>query len=379
MLKLELTDGLNKITAMEHKPISVISTKLVPGCKILILGPIKVVNRVLFLTPPNIKLLGGELDSLLITNAYENTLLRLLNMPTKTNPITNYTEAAVIESRPGTQLGNTNNNNRSSRPANFAKPTEHDPFGDAMDEDLLDMAMAQVEQKEMHSQPPPPPSANSAPHQSTVVQELLPQFNDFIDSSMLLNDDFDMDAIQAAMQQEEELHPEVAEIFTPGYLFKFDNCYLATIEQIQSKEIEVLLGKTMIVKAKFLAVVEKLRFVGGSASQEATMSILVQDSWSNGKLRVQIASSVMDTLLIYDTKELKEMFKNIQKQPQVRDEIQVALDDLKTKVQTLDSFIRVNYTLDDGFILSEIIKPDPALNAKFASKIKEERLTVVKR
>lgn len=38
MLKLELTDGHDTVIAMEHCPISCLSTKLYPGTKILIKG-----------------------------------------------------------------------------------------------------------------------------------------------------------------------------------------------------------------------------------------------------------------------------------------------------------------------------------------------------
>lgn len=378
MIKLELTDGSRTVVAMEHQPISSLSTKLVPGCKILLKGPMKVINRVLFLSPQNFKLLGGELDSLLVTNAYENILLRKLNKPTTATPTVDYIEPSVVE-----------NNNRfnssaaqlnKSRPANFTAPSEVidlDPFDDGMDEDFLGMAMAKVEEKERNSQSSSSGAGGSSLHSSAPqerMRELLPDLDDFIDTSMLLNDDdpFDVDAIQMAMEAKKD-----DEIFSSGYEFQFDSAYLSTIDQIQEKDIELLSGKQMIVKVKFDAVVEKLRFIG-DAGNEATMSIIVNDSWSRGKLRVQIASSVIDSMLIYDTKELREMFKNIQRQPQVRDEIQVALDDLKGKIQNLNGFIQVTYTMADGFVLLNILGPSAELNGKFAGKIKKERLVVIK-
>lgn len=90
MIKLELTDGVTQISAMEYQPIKVLNTKLAPGSKILISGPVRCINRVLLLESKNVKLLGGEVDTLLICKAYENVLLRILNKPLNPNPITNY-------------------------------------------------------------------------------------------------------------------------------------------------------------------------------------------------------------------------------------------------------------------------------------------------
>lgn len=94
-LKLELTDGSKTVHAMEYKPIPCLSTKLAPGTKILLIGPIKVVNKILFLEPKNVQVLGGEVDTLLILNAYENVLLKLLNKPTTAKPKLDYKEDAV--------------------------------------------------------------------------------------------------------------------------------------------------------------------------------------------------------------------------------------------------------------------------------------------
>lgn len=48
------------------------------------------INHILFLEPKNIKIIGGEVESLLISNAYENILLRTLNQPLNPKPVTNY-------------------------------------------------------------------------------------------------------------------------------------------------------------------------------------------------------------------------------------------------------------------------------------------------
>uniref|UniRef100_A0A182SPK9 RecQ-mediated genome instability protein 1 n=1 Tax=Anopheles maculatus TaxID=74869 RepID=A0A182SPK9_9DIPT len=99
MLKLELTDGKQTVLAMEHSAISCLNTKLTPGVKLLLTGPMRCVNKVIFLEPRNVRVLGGEVDVLLITNAYENVLLRVLNKPANPNPKLDYEEAEVLEAR----------------------------------------------------------------------------------------------------------------------------------------------------------------------------------------------------------------------------------------------------------------------------------------
>uniref|UniRef100_A0A182QBE2 RecQ-mediated genome instability protein 1 n=1 Tax=Anopheles farauti TaxID=69004 RepID=A0A182QBE2_9DIPT len=101
MLKLHLTDGKQTIVALEHSSIKSLTTKLAPGTKLLLSGPIRCINKVLLLQPQNVRVLGGEVDVLLIMNAYENVLLRLLNKPANPNPKLDYEEAPVSEGASG--------------------------------------------------------------------------------------------------------------------------------------------------------------------------------------------------------------------------------------------------------------------------------------
>lgn len=91
VLKLELTDGHRTVYGMEYTPIACLHTKLPPGTKLLLSGPMRCVNHILFLESKNVKLLGGEVVSLLIENALENVLLRELKQPLNPKPKTDYT------------------------------------------------------------------------------------------------------------------------------------------------------------------------------------------------------------------------------------------------------------------------------------------------
>lgn len=85
VLNLYLCDGLQEIKGMEYKPIRKLNTKLTPGVKVLIEGPVDCRNGVLFLEEQNIQVLGGEIEDLLIKNAYENVLARLLKLDENPN------------------------------------------------------------------------------------------------------------------------------------------------------------------------------------------------------------------------------------------------------------------------------------------------------
>lgn len=51
---------------------------LLPGYKVMIMGPVKCRRGVLLLEEGKLKGIGGEVDSLLIPNALENVLARAL-------------------------------------------------------------------------------------------------------------------------------------------------------------------------------------------------------------------------------------------------------------------------------------------------------------
>lgn len=90
MFKLELTDGFGTVAALEYTPIPVLTAKLVPGTKLIIIGPVRCVNHILFLEAKNMRILGGETTNLAIENAYENVLRKKLNQPINPNPKTDY-------------------------------------------------------------------------------------------------------------------------------------------------------------------------------------------------------------------------------------------------------------------------------------------------
>ncbi|XP_053688370.1 recQ-mediated genome instability protein 1-like [Sabethes cyaneus] len=131
MLKLELTDGKRTVIGMEHNPIAALNTKLPPGVKILLTGPIRCINKVLFLEPRHVRILGGEVDTMLISHAFENILLRALGQPLNPNPKTEYEEPTVVEKNRKTTY-----NSIPSIPMVFPSPAK--PLGTRHIDDLED-------------------------------------------------------------------------------------------------------------------------------------------------------------------------------------------------------------------------------------------------
>ncbi|KAK9408239.1 RMI1: RecQ mediated genome instability 1 [Crotalus adamanteus] len=78
MLVLQMTDGIHHIQGMEYQPIPQLHSGLPPGTKVIIQGKVAFRLGVLLLKPENVKLLGGEVDSLLKTFALERVLAGLI-------------------------------------------------------------------------------------------------------------------------------------------------------------------------------------------------------------------------------------------------------------------------------------------------------------
>ncbi|XP_045468667.1 recQ-mediated genome instability protein 1-like isoform X1 [Harmonia axyridis] len=86
VLQLTLTDGVQYVEAMEYKPIQILNINLTPGVKIRLSGPLTIRRGRLMLQEQNIRILGGEVEELLIPNAAENVLASALNLPLNNNP-----------------------------------------------------------------------------------------------------------------------------------------------------------------------------------------------------------------------------------------------------------------------------------------------------
>lgn len=194
-LKLTLTDGLYTITAMEHKPVTCLSTKLPPGVKVLIKGPVTVSNKIILLEPENVQIVGGEVEEMLIEYAYENVLLKQLKRPITAKPITNY-----VEIQPEVIIPSQTVRPQLSAPINIIRPVAMDINEEiqrlSVDDDDFDFdEIARIEAEELAKNNPPPaivqpkPIAVSDDEEipESVLRELEEQFTSHEPKNEVIN------------------------------------------------------------------------------------------------------------------------------------------------------------------------------------------------
>ncbi|XP_066603087.1 recQ-mediated genome instability protein 1-like isoform X2 [Prorops nasuta] len=86
MYQLFLTDGVQDILAIEYSELNFSTVTLLPGYKLLIKGPVRCRRGVILLEQKNFQEIGGEVESMLVTNAEENVLAAALNLPLNEDP-----------------------------------------------------------------------------------------------------------------------------------------------------------------------------------------------------------------------------------------------------------------------------------------------------
>ncbi|XP_067000187.2 recQ-mediated genome instability protein 1 [Anabrus simplex] len=86
VFQLHLCDGVQEVKGIEYQPMPCLDKPLVPGTKVILVGPVDCRRGVILLQEHNLQVVGGEIDSLLIPNATENVLARRLNLPENPDP-----------------------------------------------------------------------------------------------------------------------------------------------------------------------------------------------------------------------------------------------------------------------------------------------------
>ncbi|KAI4503263.1 hypothetical protein M0802_001485 [Mischocyttarus mexicanus] len=99
MFLLHLTDGIQDITAIEYRRISSLQDTLIPGFKIMIVGPVKCRRGIILLEESKFKEIGGEVENLSICNALENVLAKALNLPENPDPYNDINKQEIVNNR----------------------------------------------------------------------------------------------------------------------------------------------------------------------------------------------------------------------------------------------------------------------------------------
>lgn len=379
MFKLELTDGHKTISAMEYITIPSLTKKIPPGTKLQIIGPIQVVNHILLLGPQNIKILGGDVDHLLVINAYENVLLRALGKPTTDTPITEYRdENPVLETqrsngnivaKPMTSSTNKIINNQVDAPV--AELLDGINF---TEEDDVDMEMLmQIEQDERNFQANKENQSSVNPQMVLENDDILAQMDiDSIEQSAnFRQDDVPMEVFEiqdeiprripkakdllippiiipednedlevnlndimsrpTTLQNSDDPVPrKVARVeptrvptFTSDdYRFKSsDSCNFVTIDQYLTMRATDKMRREYVLWGRVSSVpINTLRI----KNHEWQLYGDLRDSYSNQPLPVKFHNKILEKLSGSTGAEMTAMYKQVKTRPQVKDDIHKA-------------------------------------------------------
>ncbi|XP_018055830.1 PREDICTED: recQ-mediated genome instability protein 1-like isoform X3 [Atta colombica] len=110
MMQLYLTDGVQDVTAIEYTSLKQITDILLPGYKVMIIGPIHCRRGVILLEDGKYKEIGGEVETLLKSNALENVLARALGEPENPDPYNDNGLSRIMNQNVQNTASNSNNN-----------------------------------------------------------------------------------------------------------------------------------------------------------------------------------------------------------------------------------------------------------------------------
>ncbi|KAG5347071.1 RMI1 protein, partial [Acromyrmex charruanus] len=110
MMQLCLTDGVQDVTAIEYTSLKQITDILLPGYKVMIIGPIQCRRGVILLEDGKYKEVGGEVETLLKSNALENVLARALGEPENPDPYNDNGLSRIMNQNVQNTASNSNNN-----------------------------------------------------------------------------------------------------------------------------------------------------------------------------------------------------------------------------------------------------------------------------
>ncbi|CAH0553682.1 unnamed protein product [Brassicogethes aeneus] len=126
VLLVTMTDGVQEIEGMEYKPLPALNINSRPGIKVRLMGPITVRRGRLMLEPQHIKVLGGEVEEIVVSNAAENILARALGLPE--NPTPTVIDESILTAN--TDIFNQSANKNTPKPftaTNFNKTNTNIP------------------------------------------------------------------------------------------------------------------------------------------------------------------------------------------------------------------------------------------------------------
>lgn len=421
MLKLELTDGFQTVFALEYTPVQCLTTKLTPGLKLLVRGPLRCVNHILFLEAKNVQVLGGELATLTVDNAYENVLHKKLNQPINPNPTIDYqgtyvfyliflspklTKSLCFSFDAEPKIAPDTNATQRAREipsipmtankviqSNVISSASHqNNLDDFPDDDFLnDIDFDQIASGAMinaSAEQPNPQVHSAAPgRQSTLL------FDDLDD-----NDFFNIDSTieQMSVPPNEVVHHQQhsgesrannqniesallntsanASICSDNYRFKIRGLNLVTIKQLtETSPEDRIRRKQFIVKAQIDDIIQTARV---SRNNKWKLAVLLTDPYSqNATLNASFSVDVLEKFTGITGREMNQLYGQREERPQVTEEIANILKNVSTKLEEMNTFMKMEFvTGTEHPVVVELIAPAPVLERKLQEKVENEQL-----
>lgn len=287
MLQLTLTDGVQEIDAIEYEYIPALNLNLPPGVKIRLTGPVTIRRGRIMLVANNIKIFGGEVEEIFVSNSVENVLSRALGFAENPNPVScnieNVNPQIHVESVPVVSDKNiTRNKNLDQINIHYSKNPniENQPSFDDMDEEE-EMRIAEEVEAMMASAPGPSRLCerdktpdmfkNSYTTRNTLgkkTTETINSLNTSTESDIFNNIDIDL-------HLDEIENSEIKEI---------------SIKDLLEKKQNITKGVFRINKSKFKSVVEKL------TATNTAWSLKIEIKDESGTMVVKMDSDVITKL-----------------------------------------------------------------------------------
>ncbi|XP_031640716.1 recQ-mediated genome instability protein 1-like [Contarinia nasturtii] len=396
MLKLDLSDGFRTVSALEYTPIPCLNAQLAPGLKVIVTGPLRCVNHILFLEAKNIRILGGEVTTLAIENAYENVLRKQLSLAINPNPINDYQEPAAdvttmmtirTDNIPSIPMTATNTATQPSSTRN------HNTFDDFLDDDVDLLTDIDVDLITANVVTTPTKSSTTIQNQNDIPLHRQSTLL-FDDDDVFSNIDPAIDQLnisttpppppspqpETSIQNSEvefsvpQLPADEPEIHADNYRFKIRGLNLVTIKQISECSAENRKRrKYFIVKARIEKIVKQARV----AQMRWKLGVLLADLLSdNVTLSVSFSNDVLEKLADISGRELHQMYTMRNERPQFQTELDAILKSLGEKLEEMYTFMKIDFDVSgsDLPVVVELINAAPVLNRKLQDKIEYERL-----
>lgn len=340
VLKVTLTDGLQEIDAIEYKPVPELNINITPGTKIRIVGPVTVRRGKLMLENKNVKILGGEVEEIAVSNATENILARSLNLPLNAHPNTNCnfpdncleTNNAVNYSRSAQHSSRTNASSRTE--LTLEQLTEEEELQIAEQIDYL------IENEN-----------NASNNYDTKMKSTdVNMFEDFEFMESVI-DDIENKLSDDNSTRNQSVHTH-ATLIPEGASHNADHQNLREPLKITNIESILAVGfgveMEFKVKAKFKAVTEKLTI----HENKWTLKILVADETS--ELEVKVDNDVISSLIGYSAERAASLKKNSGTYDHECYEILRTIENFKNKLSSLNCVMQIAVKIDGPPILTDI-------------------------